>query len=52
MFIGLAGLSLSFISAGSQLLFLGRAVVMQILPALLLLTALAFAWGFMKDIRS
>jgi hypothetical protein len=50
MFIGLAGLSLSFLSAGSQLLMFSRQVVLQMLPALLLLMTLAFTWGFMRDI--
>jgi len=49
--IGLGGIALAFISAGSQLLFFSPAFVMQILAGLLLLMALAFAWGFMKDIK-
>ncbi len=52
LFIGIAGLSLAVISAGSQLMFFTAAFVMQILPALLLLMTLAFTWGFMKDIRA
>ncbi len=52
LFIGIAGLSLAVISAGSQLMFFTTAIVMQILPALLLLMTLAFTWGFMKDIRA
>ena len=51
LLIGLGGIALAFISAGSQLLFFSPAFVMQILAPLLLLMALAFAWGFMKDIR-
>src|SRR5512134_1089690 len=51
LLIGLGGIALAFISAGSQLLFFSPAFVMQILAGLLLLMALAFAWGFMKDIK-
>jgi hypothetical protein len=51
LFIGIAGLSLAVISAGSQLLFFTSGLVMQILPGLLLLMTLAFSWGFMKDIK-
>lgn len=51
LLIGLGGIALAFISAGSQLLFFTPTFVMQILAGLLLLMALAFAWGFMKDIR-
>lgn len=51
LLIGLGGIALAFISAGSQLLFFTPAFVMQILAGLLLLMALAFAWGFMKDIK-
>lgn len=51
LLISLGGIALAFISAGSQLLFFGPAFVMQILAGLLLLMALAFAWGFMKDIK-
>jgi hypothetical protein len=49
--IGLGGIALAFISVGAQLLFFSPVFVMQILAGLLLLMALAFAWGFMKDIR-
>ena len=51
LLIGLGGIALAFISAGSQLLFFSPAFVFQILAGLLLLMALAFAWGFMKDIK-
>jgi len=51
LLIGLGGIALAFISVGAQLLFFTPAFVMQILAGLLLLMALAFAWGFMKDIR-
>jgi len=49
--IGLGGIALAFISMGAQLLFFSPAFVMQILAALLLLMTLAFAWGFVKDIK-
>jgi hypothetical protein len=52
LLIGLGGIALAFISAGSQLLFFSSGFVFQILAGLLLLMALAFAWGFMKDIKS
>ena len=52
LFIGIAGLSLAVISAGSQLLFFTSELVMRILPALLLLMTLAFTWVFMKDIKA
>jgi len=45
-------MALAFLNAGSQLLFFSGAVVNAILAALLLLMALAFAWGFMKDIKN
>lgn len=50
--IGLGGIALAFISAGSQLLFFSPAFVMTILAPLLLLMTLAFAWGFVKDIKN
>ena len=50
--IGLGGIALAFLSAGGQLLFFSQAFVLMILAPLLLLMALAFAWGFMKDIHS
>lgn len=49
--IDLGGIALAFISVGSQLLFFSQALVMKILAALLLLMTLAFAWGFVKDIK-
>lgn len=52
LLIGLGGIALAFISAGSQLLFFSPGFVMQILAGLLLLMSLAFAWGFMKDIKT
>ena len=50
--IGLGGIALAFLSAGSQLLFFSQAFVLTILAPLLLLMTLAFAWGFVKDIRA
>jgi len=49
--ISAAGMALAFLNAGSQLLFFSVGVVNAILAALLLIMALAFAWGFMKDIK-
>lgn len=49
--IDLGGIALAFISVGSQLLFFSQALVMKILAALLLLMTLAFAWGFVKDVK-
>jgi len=48
--ISAAGMALAFLNAGSQLLFFSIEVVNTILAPLLLLMALAFAWGFHKDI--
>jgi hypothetical protein len=47
--IGLGGIALAFLSAGSQLLFFSQQFVLAILAPLLLLMSLAFAWGFMQD---
>lgn len=52
MLIGLGGIALAFLSMGSQFLFFSQDFVLTILAPLLLLMTLAFAWGFMKDIRS
>jgi hypothetical protein len=49
--IGLGGIALAFISVGAQLLFFSPEFVMLILAPLLFLMSLAFAWGFMKDIK-
>ena len=49
--ISAAGMALAFLNAGSQLLFFSVPVVNATLSLLLLLMALAFAWGFMKDIK-
>jgi len=48
--IGIGGIALAFLTAGSQLLFFSQAFVLQILAPLLLLMTLAFTYGFMKDI--
>ena len=49
--ISLGGMALAFLNAGKQLLFFSADVVMAILAPLLLLMALAFTFGFMKDIK-
>ncbi|MBK5107088.1 MAG: hypothetical protein JJE12_03115 [Anaerolineales bacterium] len=48
--IGIGGIALAFLTAGTQLLFFDRALVLQILAPLLLLMTLAFTWGFTRDI--
>ena len=48
--IGIGGIALAFLTAGSQLLFFSTELVLTILAPLLLLMTLAFAWGFTKDI--
>lgn len=48
--IGLGGIALAFLKAGRQLLFFSEPVVFAILAPLLLLMALAFAWGFSRRI--
>lgn len=50
--IGLGGIALAFLTAGSQFLFFSQSFVLTILAPLLLLMSLAFAWGFVKDIRA
>ena len=50
--IGIGGIALAFLTAGTQLLFFSQEVVQQILAPLLLLMTLAFTWGFTKDITS
>ena len=52
LLIGLGGIALAFIVSGAQLLFFSPEFVFNILAGLLLLMALAFAWGFMKDIKN
>ncbi len=49
--ISLGGMALAFLNAGKQLLFFSADVVMMILAPLLLLMALAFTFGFMRDIN-
>ncbi len=49
--IGLGGIALAFLSAGSQLLFFSAEFVMLILTPLLLLMTIAFTFGFVKDIK-
>ena len=48
--IGIGGIALAFLTAGTQLLFFDQALVLQILAPLLLLMTLAFTLGFTKDI--
>jgi hypothetical protein len=48
LLIGLGGIALAFISAGSQLLFFSPTLVMMILTPLLLLMTGAFTLGFAK----
>ncbi len=50
--IGLGGIALAFLTAGTQFLFFSQALVLTILAPLLLLMTLAFAWGFVKDIKA
>ncbi len=51
--IGIGGIALAFLSIGKPLLGIFTAeLVFTILSPLLLLMALAFAWGFVKDIRA
>ena len=50
--IGLGGIALAFLKAGNQLLFFSEDVVFAILAPLLLLMSLAFAWGFVKELKA
>lgn len=50
--IGLGGIALTFLKAGNQFLFFSEEVVFAILAPLLLLMALAFTWGFMKEMKA
>jgi len=52
MLIGIGGIALAFLTAGSQLLFFSQGVVLMILAPLLFLMTLAFTWGFMQDLNS
>jgi hypothetical protein len=47
--IGIGGIALAFLTSGKQLLFFSQEVVLMILAPLLLLMALAFAGGFVKQ---
>lgn len=52
LLIGIGGIALAFLSIGKPLLGIFTAeLVLTILAPLLLLMSLAFAWGFVKDIR-
>lgn len=52
LLIGIGGIALAFLSVGSPLLGIFTAeLVFNILSLLLLLMTLAFAWGFVKDIK-
>jgi hypothetical protein len=48
--IGLGGIALAFLSAGSQFLFFSQDFVLTILAPLLLLMTLTLTWGFSKQI--
>ncbi|NOX63462.1 MAG: hypothetical protein GXP42_16185 [Chloroflexi bacterium] len=50
--IGLGGTALAFLKMGRQLLFFSADVVFLILAPLLLLMTLAFAWGFIKKLKT
>ena len=52
LLISVGGIALAFIVAGKQLLFFSADFVFTILAPLLLLMALAFTWGFVKDIEA
>jgi len=52
LLIGIGGIALAFLTANSQLLFFSQDVVLNILAPLLLLMTLAFAYGFIKDIKA
>jgi hypothetical protein len=50
--IGIGGIALAFLTAGTQLLFFSQEVVLQILAPLLLLMTLAFTFGFSRDTQA
>jgi hypothetical protein len=52
LLIGIGGIALAFLTSGSQLLFFSEDFVYTILAPLLLLMSLAFAWGFVKDVKA
>jgi hypothetical protein len=49
--IGLGGIALAFIKTGGQLLFFSTEFVNAILAPLLLCMALAFTWGYVKQLK-
>jgi MFS family permease len=49
--IGLGGIALAFLKTGGQLLFFSAAFVFAILAPLLLCMALAFTWGYVKQLK-
>ena len=49
--IGIGGIALAALKTGSQVLFFSADVVFLILAPLLLIMTLAYAWGFMKQMR-
>jgi len=51
MLIGIGGMALAFVVSGKQLLFFSQEVILMILAPLLLLMTLAYAWGFVKEIK-
>nr|MBN1228381.1 hypothetical protein [Anaerolineae bacterium] len=51
LLIDAGGMALAFLAIGKQLLFFSGDLVMSILAGLLLLMSLAFAYGFVRDIR-
>jgi len=52
LLIGIGGMALAFVTAGRQLLFFSESFILSILAPLLLLMTLAYAWGFVKDIKA
>lgn len=53
LLIGVGGIALAFLSAGTPLLgIFSAALVFNILSLLLLLMTLAFAWGFVNDFKA
>ena len=52
LLIGIGGIALAFLTSDSQLLFFSLDVVLAILAPLLLLIALPFPWGFVKDVKA
>jgi hypothetical protein len=52
LLISVGGIALAFLKAGNPLLFFDKEFIFAILAPLLLLMALAFTWGFVKDIKA